>query len=52
VQRLLDGEGLLAVPRLAVIEGAESSSADTEQRVELLDGRVGTVGEDGAALEQ
>src|SRR5206468_1488679 len=52
VQRLLDGQRLLGVPRLALVERAVDAGADAEQRIELLDRRIRAVREHGARVEQ
>ena len=52
VQGLLDGDRLLGVPGLALVEGASDAGPDAEERVELLDRGVGAVGDDGARVDQ
>ena len=50
--RLLDRERLVDPPGRAVVDRAQHAGTDPGQRVELLDGCVGAVGDDGARVQQ
>ena len=52
VQRLLHRDRLLGSPRGPLVERAEDPGADPGPRIELLDRRVGAVGDDGAGLDE
>ena len=52
LERLLDRDRLLRMPRLALVERAEHPGADPGQRLELLDRRVGAVRDHRARVEQ
>src|SRR5439155_2306365 len=49
---LLDGQALLGMPRVAVVDRPADSGADAGERVELLDWRIGAVCEKGARLQE
>src|SRR5262245_12207611 len=49
---LLDGQALFRVPRGALVDRAEHSRSNAGEGVELLDGRVGAVGEERARLPE
>jgi len=48
LERLLDAERLLRAPGGPLVECAQDTGADARERVELLDRRVGAVGDDRA----
>ena len=52
MQGLLHGHRLLGMPGLAVVERARDAGRDPEQRVELLDRRVGAVGDERAGVDE
>ena len=47
-ERLLDRQALLGMPRRAVVDRPEHPGANPGERIELLDGRVRTVDDQGA----
>ena len=52
LERLLRGDGLLGMPGGPVVERAQDAGANAHERVELLHGRVGSVHDDGARVEE
>ena len=52
VERLVDGERLLRMPGVALVDRAAHARADPRERVELLDRRIAAVRDDGARVEQ
>src|SRR5471030_1820294 len=52
VERLVNGDALLGMPRVALVDRAADAGPDSRERVELLDRRVASVHDPRARVEQ